>query len=98
MSLSEMFLARNLNMYHPSNKTLFDKSLFHRYYGTLDISIYEAHCKNSKDSNHSYDVLEELTPIFLALNQSRREKDAEKLRVFIRWPFCFRDQSHVIPV
>ena len=61
----------------------------------LDISIENAHCEISTDSNHSYDVLEEYTPFIPALNQSKREKNAEMLRVVLRQPFCFRHQSHM---
>ena len=45
----------------------------------LDISIENAHCEISKGSNHSYDILEEYTPFIPALNQSKREKNAETL-------------------
>ena len=55
----------------------------------LDISIENAHCEISKDSHHSYDVLEEYTLFILALNQSIREKNAETLSSFTR-PICFR--------
>ena len=40
----------------------------------LDISIENTHCEISKDSNHSYDVLEEYTPFIPTLNQSKRRK------------------------
>ena len=65
MSLSEMLVAKNLNSYPTFKKnTLFDKSLFHKYYSMLDISIEKVHCEISKDLNHSYDVLEMCTPFF----------------------------------
>ena len=56
----------------------------------LDISIENTHCEISKDSNYSYNVLEEDTPFIFALNQSKKEKNAETLRVILRQPFCFR--------
>ena len=62
----------------------------------LDISIECIHCKISKGSNHSYDVLEEYTPFIPALNQSKREKNAEKLRIFLRQPFSFRHRSCIL--
>ena len=61
----------------------------------LDISIENIHSEISKDSNHSYDVLEEYTPFIPALNQSKSEKNAETLRVVLKGPFCFLHESHM---
>ena len=49
MSLFEMFLARNLNSYRPSKKTLFDESLFYTILSCIEPIQGGERCRKFED-------------------------------------------------